>query len=819
MRNYKHEDNGNHDQKCSQIRVEEFILQIDNAIHNLSDTAHEKHIVIPSKSSLSSSVLSSDPKSSPTALTSKRTLNTIQEEPDQKIEEEIETETEFRTKRRKVNPDSYNKRAADDNCHDCNGDDSRKISFTEKCDLTSPIGLENQYNELYALLRHGLLGYSSTSPNSNTSTSSTRSISSTSKRYDEKNATNTTSNGGKVVGEKQNVSALLLGPRGQGKSLVLEKCITSLIEESKLKLKHQQKDINDDIGRGKDEYRYSDSVPFRVIRLNGIALRGHDVNVTVREIVRQLSEIASRESYERLCAKKKKKKTKVIIQTNNNHEDSASDADAETSNDDTDHVIHHKLYKILEKESHNLRTRKTNFNNSLAILDEALQTACVDSIPILIIMDELDAFLNLTSSSSKSSSNHNSTGRRLTDASSKKHLLLYHLLDRVAGSGSLISLVSSTSQLSTIGMFEKRVKSRVEGTTKIIYFGRPSSYDELVKIVLKKILCDGETGVTSSSSSPSSLIHELKQTINNILLPNQVLHYANTRNNDMDMDSDERQRKYDKMIIVRDIMKRNFVLGFDIRWFCRVLSIALSLYVDDLLQHQYKHENQNDIDADDVNHNRSTSRNNITIFTIPMFNAEYLIDGLQMMGGTNINSKITNNLSLVSTNTHYPYDDDDNEKDDMTENPRINWLLDLTGPQIAVLISAKRILHRDAQNAELQVSAQIPLTYERMISEYESYFIAQSKSSGPDHFSEHIFFKSFCDLFGVFFMPIKDHAGGGIPLQYQYGKHFCIEKQAFRKVALYVNVDLERELGVALKKNRLDCTSALRDWGHSGCRN
>ena len=164
-------------------------------------------------------------------------------------------------------------------------------------------------------------------------------------------------------------------------------------------------------------------------------------------------------------------------------------------------------------------------------------------------------------------------------------------------------------------------------------------------------------------------------------------------------------------------------------------------------------------------------------------------------------------------------DDNFNVKTDqdalMTGNPRINWLLDLTGPQIAVLLSAKRILHRDAQD---EVS-QKPLTFERIAQEYESYFIAQSRSTGPDRYSQHIFFRSFCDLLGGFLIPVKDHTGGA-PLQYQYSNDFVIENNSsLRRVALFVNIDIEEELGLALKNNLLDCTSALRDWGLSGLRN
>ena len=107
------------------------------------------------------------------------------------------------------------------------------------------------------------------------------------------------------------------------------------------------------------------------------------------------------------------------------------------------------------------------------------------------------------------------------------------------------------------------------------------------------------------------------------------------------------------------------------------------------------------------------------------------------------------------------------------------------------------------------------MTFERILNEYESNFIAQSKSSGPDNYSQHILFRSFCDLLSGFLKPVKDHTGGG-PMQYQYGQNYTIEKKlSLQKVSLHLNIDLEGELGEALKKNLLDCTSALRDWGLS----
>ncbi len=731
-------------QNYNQNQLQEILHLLDNAIFNLSDSTRSDGF--PSSSSFQNDNSCDD--------------NTDSSSDDDNGDEDDDKVTLSTSKKRRRHNNNSNNNNNKKNANEVYNHGSTRSML---------IGLERQYNELYSLLKRGLLGHDE---NTNTSSNNDK---------DQNNDTNTMTNT-----KKRNVSALLLGPRGLGKSLVLEKCINSLFHENK----GVKNNDNDDDGR-------LSRVPFRVIRLNGILLRGHDVNITVREIVRQLSEIASKESFER----------RQLDNTDKHNQQEQQEQQEQ---------LQFKLYKLLEKESFDLRTRKTTFNNALSILDEALQTACIDGIPILIIMDELDAFLNVSYSakgmnttnntSSSSTITNRSSSSSTMDISSKRHLLLYHLLDRVAGNGSLISLVSSTSRLSTIGMFEKRVKSRMEGTTKVIYFGRPESYEVLVSILVGKMSDDGtgnnelfenqidnDLNNNNNDDDDLSLIDILKRNIRDILLPNK-LDYHNTHKH---MDSDERQREHDKLFMVKNIMERNFNCGQDIRWFSRVMSISLSLYVQDVMQQMTMKES-----------------------SLPTMNGDYFMNALQIMGGTNINPKIINISNNNSSNRKHgssAHDDDDNDSNQielMKGNPRINWLLDLSGPQVAVLLSAKRILHRDSQDEIMK-----PLTFERMLKEYESYFIAQSKSTGPDHYPEHIFFRSFCDLLGGFLMPIKDHSGGA-PLQYQYRSSSISGNSAnLKKVSLYINVDLDDELGMSLKKNLLDCTSALRDWGLSGLRN
>eukprot|EP01083_Nonionella_stella_P221782 792029_1 len=133
--------------------------------------------------------------------------------------------------------------------------DLAEISSIESLSTTvrsssAPIGLEQQYDELYKILREGLVGEHS----------------------EPDIGANTTSVSPPVKPRgKKNVSALLLGGRGQGKSLVLDRCLENLRQEN------------------------GSTSKFRVVRINGVLL-GRDVSVAVRTIVRQLSEIVAEET-------------------------------------------------------------------------------------------------------------------------------------------------------------------------------------------------------------------------------------------------------------------------------------------------------------------------------------------------------------------------------------------------------------------------------------------------------------------------------------------------------------------------------------------
>ena len=234
----------------------------------------------------------------------------------------------------------------------------------------------------------------------------------------------------------------------------------------------------------------------------------------------------------------------------------------------------------------------------------------------------------------------------------------------------------------------------------------------------------------------------------------------------------------DRKYRIHDVFKINRELGKPTRWFCRVISLALTLYVAKVQEMR------------DAN-------------KIPYFDKSYLIEGLSVMGADVFLSKQI--LGASEGGEH---------KDKLSiVTPSIQQLMDLSGSQAAVLLSATRILKRDVQSEDDKVPSKA-LTYERIRREYESYFIAQGKASGPDKYDEVIFFKAFRDMLDKIFFPAKDHTGGG-PNQYYFSKKFSVDgmrHEMLKKTPLHISVHIEKDVMKALSANKLKCSAALKDW-------
>ena len=78
---------------------------------------------------------------------------------------------------------------------------------------------------------------------------------------------------------------------------------------------------------------------------------------------------------------------------NESHANNNSHPNADITAYGDDDAVQEKPHALVQKEALRFRTRTTTFNSTMACLDEAFQISCIDSIPILIVLDELDSFL------------------------------------------------------------------------------------------------------------------------------------------------------------------------------------------------------------------------------------------------------------------------------------------------------------------------------------------------------------------------------------------------------------------------------------------
>ena len=686
-----------------------------------------------------------------------------------------------------------------------------------------PPGLESQYGELRRLLHRGLVGTS-----------------------DEEG------------GDKRNVSALLMGPRGCGKSLVLERVLNDLrgvgvgnggtsitdgVDGDGDGDDNEGEDDGDD-DADHDHHHYGMGRFFRIVRLNGLLLRGDDVGAAVREMVRQLSDVAVAEARyrqrlrrKRAAAKKKKHKGNDsglggASHAGSDEDDDDADGKAKNNNDNDDDDYAGSIASDL------LRIRRQGFNSNLALLDETLRAARVDSMPVLVVLDELDAFLPTGGAGpavglpgGASSGGASGRGRMIGSrgprgemaggsgpASSDRQLLLYHLLDRVADHRTLLSLIGMTSQLSTVGTFEKRVRSRAEGTSKIIYFGRPSSYENLVSMLSSKFDVDSRIEGEARKSC-----RRLGDQLKHIMQPT-------VRRRMIDVDEENEDAR------VRAMLKRNYQLGKDVRWFCRVLTVALSLLAEDCARSSS--QNQNETASPSTGDLGGRSEDDSSSKAAPKLTSRYILEALMTMGGmvkteedaaSAITMSSSGRSSLTSasrggssttvgrggsTADYGPFD-----KNGRTlaqagwDDPRIQELLDLPESQLAILLSARRILSRDAAEDS---STPKPLTFGRIKREFETFHRGHVGSGLTTNLYEgNLLHFAFLHLMETgLICPAVDHTGGG-PLQYYLHHtrtHAAMEPMALAKMPLHILLDINSELGVLLKDKMLDCSTALREW-------
>lgn len=471
-------------------------------------------------------------------------------------------------------------------------------------------------------------------------------------------------------------AAILMGPRGSGKSLLLDRCFAAC--------RHLHP-----------------SKKFRKVVINGILSRGEDVPSVVYEIIRQLSDIAFDEtpSWEG-------------DDDEYGDNDGSSTVSAEASN-------RRKRRKIQSR--HMLRQRKSTFTSNLALLESTLKIAEVDQIPIIIILDELDSF---------------------TDEG-ERQIILYHLLDRVATPGSNLCLIGMTSSFTTLTMLEKRIRSRAEGTSKVIYVAPLSSHQDLIKVIEHNL--DG--------------LRFSDQILSILNPPDTSQPTTSTTSTSTNDESNSR---------IRSCIERECRFGKDMRWYSRIFTCALSLYRLDVMMTSESHELQ-----------------------LPTFSSRYLSDAL-VMCGANISDDSQQSATQQSNFNLW-------EKQAI--DPRLQAILDLSPPQVAILLSARRILSREAHREDVV----IPLTLRRIFQEYESFRKGTKKES---------LLPAALQLLerGVL-LPSMDHSGGG-PLQYNFSELYkTLDSYSLRSLPLHLPYEIDHELGEALKNRQLNCSTALSEWG------
>lgn len=484
-------------------------------------------------------------------------------------------------------------------------------------------------------------------------------------------------------------AAILMGTKGSGKSLLLERVLAACEEQQ----------------------RHRGGARYRMVSINGIICRGQDVATVVYEIVRQLSDIAFQST---------STSTRTTDGTAGNN-DTRNECDEVTAQ--TEYVRR----KRQKTDKHLLRLRKSAFTSNLALLESTLQIADVDRIPVLIVLDELDSFTE----------------------EGERQLLLYHFLDRIATPGSNLIFIGITSSFSTLSLLEKRIRSRAEGTAKVIYLQPPRTYADLLNI--------------------------LRHKLNGCVVCEEIMARISSPSDGPDNGDGDYQPKNDTDGVARVslAMQREFRFGKDIRWFSRVIATALSLYRHDCV----------------VGLEASGTRN-------PNFRTSHLVDSLVMMGASISESvAATKQPDLCVVNG-------------LAVDPRLQALMDLSTPQVALLLSAKRILTRERNKEQVEAA---PLSLERMLKEYES-FRRGSSSQGNTKLLRRA---ALGMLEAGLLVPSMDHSGGG-PIQYSVAKSYRnLDPYTFCRLPLQLSVETDRELGKALEEDLLECPTALKEWGRA----
>jgi len=701
--------------------------------------------------------------------------------------------------------------------------------------------LKDDYKVLRTMLRRGLLGITDDN-DTNTDNSTTTRIDTT-----EGNGDDTTNMNNPFLPKiKANVSAVLMGPRGHGKTLVLERCLASLSRLA-AKRKEQVLDQMMESNPRQAEEMYSQA-SFRVVRLNGLLFQGDSAVACTREIARQIG-VMSREERKRTRKIMKQMNTKRKLQgvtddletpsfkrqrkkdksssKKNSSAQKKHPSDGDTPLPNLTQTPSDNPTPNNTTESHDLRNRRSGFNTYIALLDEVLRTARVDGIPILIVLDELQAFLN-SGRSVNTDVEGGGSSMQQDVGSSDRQLLLYHLLDRVADHKFLVSVVGLTTDLRAVTKLEKRVQSRAEGTSKIIYFGHNKDFDELAKCLLGKFYTPPEE--RSSGESNNDMAGEEEEYSEQMAMIDIreevkiILTGGKSNSNRLMSEEEEENGEINDFALVQRVLERNYsLIGSDMRWICRVFDVALGLLVSDIDERIHQCMESNDDNCgDDV---PTLSASHVAKALITM-NAS-MDDVSSTIGRPGIPSQSTLELiswgKLLGDTKHYSCL--------VGTHPRLVALLDMSGPQVAALLAARRIEARDDARAnagedeiesrrrrglatnDKTASTSLPLTYKRIEDEYTTSFVASGRYTiSSDRYPKHVLYRSFMDLMEMDIIRLKKEICGGGALQYGHNDALSSGSN-MSGLPLYVNLDYDLELMPILKAGMLQCSTALREWG------
>lgn len=219
---------------------------------------------------------------------------------------------------------------------------------------------------------------------------------------------------------------------------------------------------------------------------------------------------------------------------------------------------------------------------------------------------------------------------------------------------------------------------------------------------------------------------------------------------------------------VRQAFSRQLALGKDVRWFCRVLSTALVL-----------------LDDDDPKE-------------------------------TSLDKTIVDSLFANGADMSRFVDDsgEDGRRGFLHPDPRMQELLNLSGSQVAVLLSVKRIMSRSAlvSGDDVRGDENI-LTFDKIYREYETFSMRQSL--GVDKYEKPLFFRAFVQLIECEMLKLqRDHSGPRASiLEYDYNSNDIFNNAMMQHVPVHLPYELQMEIHSALYDRRLDSSTALRDWG------